>query len=87
MVIFEDNTKYTTKSPGGCWPYFALADLCNKGNIFKRTDERTSIEIDIYIPHFTYMKTTGNFIVEMSTMHRNPNSDFWQATTENMSEQ
>ena len=85
MVIFETNTSYTTKVLGGCLPYWKLAQLFNDGNVFTCVDPQTGVENDIYIPHVTYQKKTGNFHLEMSTMHRNPNSDVWQATMLNHS--
>ena len=80
LKLQDVGSKITTKCVGGFCPYFFMTDLCNNGKVFKCTDPQSGIEIDIYIIHLTHQKATGNLHVEMSTMHRNPGSDVWQAT-------
>ena len=80
LRMIETAYCYTSKCFTGCIPYFLLTELCNNGNIFKCINENTDVKYDIYIPHITYMKKTGNFYFEMSIMHKNPHSRVWQTT-------
>ena len=81
LMIHEYPASYTTRFLGGGFPYLLFCKLTNNGESYLKQDPLTKIWWDLYIIHLLYMKNTANIHFETSTMHKNPNSNIWQATS------